>query len=176
MRNLALLTAIVAVVAATSPAAAGVASSDLLSPNGRIGTVYVDRATPDDVRAAFDDPSSERTAVGNRAGIPISITEWRYRCKGSSGSSSFFFDESGVLRNFYSRCRSWETPAGAHVGDLLADVKRRERKRVLPGCGDVWVITNRGRALMGIAFTSDRPRARARTVWVQSRRHGILGC
>lgn len=176
MRTRSLLTAIVAIAAATCPAAADAAVDDLLSPNGRIGSVYLDRATQDDVRAAFGAPRSQRAAVGSRAGAPIPITEWRYTCKGRRGSSSFLFDEGGVLRNFYSTCRSWETPAGAHVGDRLADVERRERKRVGPGCGAAWVLAKRGRALMGIAFASDQPRTRARTVWVQSRRHGVLGC
>lgn len=162
---------------AAALASVAAARNDLLSPNGRIGSVYVDRATTEDVRAAFGAPRSERATIGNRAGVPISITEWRYTCKGSSGSSSFFFDESRVLRNFYSRCRSWETPAGSHVGDRLADVERLERQRVGPGCGDVWTITKRsGRALMGIAFTSERPDAPARSVWVESRRHRVLSC
>lgn len=43
------------------------ARSYLLSPTGRIGPMYVDRATPNDVRAAFRAPRSERVVESLRA-------------------------------------------------------------------------------------------------------------
>jgi hypothetical protein len=113
LRALLVTAALAAAMAITTSQAS--AASRLLSANGRIGDVYVDRASATDVQGVYGQPSSKRSATGSRGGRPIPITEWRYACK--AGSSSFFFDGGGVLRNFFSSCRQWRTPADSRVGD-----------------------------------------------------------
>lgn len=171
----AFIAAAAALSAGASPAIAA-PSPMVLSDNGRVGKVYVDRADQADVRTAYGKPSGARQAQGNRGGHLVPVTVWRYRCTAGRGESIFLFDSGDTLRNFSTSCRTWRTASGTRVGDTAEQAEGKEDHITRPACGSGSWILKSGRAQLYIWFPSASLRARVSSLDVASIKAGFELC
>jgi hypothetical protein len=143
-------------------------ASNVVTPYGRVGDVYVGNATMDDVRTAEGRPDR----VGRWAGDPIAPahTRWTYVC-GGGRFSTFYFTKQGVLANFFTTCRSWRTKKGTRVGMDEFEAVDREGKEPQGRCGSGTSITYRGRSTLEVIIDNG-------SVWALTvdGPNDVLGC
>lgn len=168
MRLLLTICTLLAVSLTAVPAAD--AFERVVSRNGRVGDVQIDRATMSQVRK-MEGRRGRTSAVQGENGR--TGTELRYDC-GRSRSSSYIFDSAGRLSNFLTTCRSWRTADGTSVGDAQDDAESAEGKAATTaGCGNGETITRRGRATLYVTFFTVGGSVRALAV---EGRRSVLGC
>lgn len=160
-----------AVVAALVGAGEAAAFDRVVSRNGRVGDVHVDRSKTNDVLRQQGSRGKVSTVTAANPAAPNG-SSWSYSC-GGGRTSTYFFNHRGVLVNFATTCRSWQTADGTSIGDPQEDAEEAEGKAAEPGCGDGVAITRIGRAQLYVTFFNEGGRVRALAV---AGRKSILGC
>lgn len=162
--------AALALLSALALAPAAEAFDRVVSRNGRVGDVQIDRASIAQVRAMEGRRGSASRIVGEGG---TSGTQLRFAC-GSARRSLYVFDARGRLANFQTTCHSWRTANGTRVGDSRDDAEAGEGKTARPfGCGDGEVIVRRGKAKLYVTFFTET--GPVRVLAVEGRR-SVLGC
>ncbi|HEX8121262.1 MAG TPA: hypothetical protein VF549_08355 [Solirubrobacteraceae bacterium] len=172
----------VRVVACVALASAGLAplasdaearrgGSGVLTQNGRVGSVYVGKATVGRVLRWAGRPTSRSSGVGEGG---VSVYELRYAC-GRGKSSTYFFGARRILANFTTNCRQWRTARGTRVGTSYDEAAVNEGKDPAGAiCGGGEVIERRGRrATLFVTFFRAGGLVRALAV---AGKNSVLGC
>ena len=121
---------------ASQPAAPSIDKS-VVSPDGNVGTLVLNKATTSDVIRAEGTPELQST--GNFAPSFPSYTALGYNCAGATTATSckaifYISQQTGLLTSFYATDPTYHTPNGSHAGDSLATAERLEGRTVAAGC------------------------------------------
>jgi hypothetical protein len=123
MRTVALLV-VAAAVGAAGP------SSRVVRPSGQIGPFRIDVTTERQLRAAVGKP--DRVDIADPGGGRMLV----YRCGRGCTTVYSISDSTGKLSDFETSSRRFVTSHGSRVGMPAAEAARRERRKLLPGCGN----------------------------------------
>jgi hypothetical protein len=103
-------------------------------PDGRIGPLRIDGTTETQIRAVLGKPLKvEKDYWPGKKGLyGHTLT---YRC-GSACTTQYSINErTGKLSDFWSESQRFVTERGTRVGMTAEEAKRREGKKLVPGCG-----------------------------------------
>jgi hypothetical protein len=116
-------------------ATAGAAARPVVRADGRIGPFRIDHTTEAQLRALVGKPVRVEKVVPEYPGAP-SGRILDYRCGGGCRTAYSFSAATGKLSDFYSGSPRFVTGHGSYVGMRATEAARRERAKIVPGCGD----------------------------------------
>lgn len=182
---------LVAAVLALASGSARAGSSQLVSPNGSVGPLRVDRSTRSQVIAYAGKPDVERRSRGDdfaydvlgygcarRVGV---LRDYPIECR------TAFYLVRGKLGFFFTHDRRYLDSAGVQIGTSTARAERLLHQKVYSGCGNYIRLAARGVRLT-VEFSDGKTRKTSRGMllvgghvtgfYLHSRRHdpGVTDC
>ena len=127
-----LIVACVGAVAASAVGAAG--GSQIVRADGRIGSLRIDVSTEAQIRALEGKPDRMEDEFFPPGKSPVGDTLY-YSCGRSCETAYSINNATGRLSDFETSSPRFLTARGSHVGMRAAAAARRERTRLVPGCG-----------------------------------------
>jgi hypothetical protein len=124
-----------ALLACLVAATAGAAGRAVVHGDGRVGPFRVDDTTEAQLRARLGKPARVEKVVPEFPGAP-SGRVLSYRCGRGCRTSYSFNAATRKLSDFWSGSPRFVTERGSYVGMKATEAARRERAKIVPGCGD----------------------------------------
>jgi len=132
VKRVALVLTTLTAVAAT---AAGAAAGPIVRVDGRVGPFRIGVTTEAQLRALAGKPDSVENQFFPPRKTPVGHTLY-YRCGPGCRTAYSINNTTGRLSDFESSSPHFVTERGSRVGMPAAQAARRERRQLVPGCGD----------------------------------------
>jgi hypothetical protein len=125
----------------------GAAARPVVHADGRIGPFRIDRTTEAQLRATLGKPTRVVRVFSEAPRGPSGRTLY-YRCGRGCRTAYSFNSSTGKLSDFQTSSPRFVTERGSYVGMKAAEAARRERAKIMPGCGDDRVIRRHALAVL----------------------------